>query len=125
MDPYMDPVAAETLAAGTQAPIMAMFSELRSFRSGDNLTQFEQLRRNSSGPVYHFEITDTAHFDFTDLPAFSPLASTLGLKGPINGDRALQIITDFTLAFFGEHLGGIEGNILQTDPSVYPEVIWR
>jgi dienelactone hydrolase len=125
MDPYMDPVALEVLASGTDVPLMGMFSEGRSFRSGDNIDQFAELISNSSGEIYRFEIKNTGHFDFSDLPAFSPLAATFGLKGPLSGERALKIITDYTLAFFGHYFEGEPSEILNGNSEAYPEVIWR
>jgi predicted dienelactone hydrolase len=125
MDPYMDPVSLEVLAQGIDVPLMSMFSESRSFRSGDNIDQFSQLQSNSSGEIYRFEIEETGHFDFSDLPAFSPLAPALGLKGPLPGGRALQIITDHTLSFFGHYFKGKERGLLDGNLIVYPEVIWR
>jgi len=125
MDPYMDPVALNVLENGSDAPLMAMVSEGRSFRSGDNIDQLSLLVNNSNGGVYRFEIEGTGHFDFSDLPAFSPLAPAFGLKGPLPGGRALQIITDYTLAFFGHYLKGDERGILDGNLEAYPEVIWR
>lgn len=125
MDPYMDPVSPDVLASGTDAPMMAMFSEGWASHRDDNSIQFDQFRRNSTDVVYSFNISGTAHFDFSDLPAFSPLASTFGLKGPIPGDRALRIITDHTLAFFGQHLLGVASEILSAESNGYPEVNWK
>ena len=121
----MDPVALNVLENGSDAPLMAMVSEGRSFRSGDNIDQLSMLVNNSNGDVYRFEIEGTGHFDFSDLPAFSPLAPVLGLKGPLPGARALQIITEYTLAFFGHYFQGEERGILDGNFEAYPEVIWR
>ena len=104
---------------------MGMFSEGRSFRSGDNIDQFSQLQNNSSGEIYRFEIKDTGHFDFSDLPAFSPLAPAFGLKGPLRGERALEIITDYTLGFFGHYFKEDGRGLLDRNLDAYPEVIWR
>jgi predicted dienelactone hydrolase len=125
MDPYMKPVAPSVLETGLDHPLMGMFSEARSFRSGDNLDQFNQLQNNSSGPVFRLEILGSAHYDFSDLPAFSPLAHALGLKGAIRGQRALKIISDYTLAFFGNYLMGLDTNLLDGPTAAYPEVFWK
>ncbi len=125
MDPYMDPVHPENLMLGTDASILAMFSEGWTSHNRDNGDLFEQLRQNTTGSTYRFMIKGTTHFDFTDLPAFSPLASTFGLKGPIRGERALQIITDYTVAFFDQHLLGLESELLHPGLDDYPELVWK
>jgi predicted dienelactone hydrolase len=125
MDPYMKPVTTSVLESDLEIPLMGMFSEARSFRSGDNLDQFSQLQANSNGPVYRIEIEGSAHYDFSDLPAFSPLAHALGLKGAIRGQRALKIITDYTLAFFGRYLMDLDTDLLGGPVEAYPEVVWR
>jgi hypothetical protein len=124
LDPYMDPVAPDALSAGVDSALMGMFAEGKSDHSADDKDFFLDLRKASDGGIYQFEIRGTKHFDFTDLPAFSPLASTLGLKGPINGDRALEIITDYTLAFFNKQLLGIKSGILEPGAPGYPELDW-
>lgn len=45
-------------------------------------------------------ILGTAHYDFSDLPALTPLASQLELRGPINGERVQRIIDAYVLAYF-------------------------
>ena len=125
MDPYMEPINKGALTSGTDAAIMAMFSESWSSHRDDNSDLFEELRQNSTNQTYRFTITGTEHFDFSDLPAFSPLAATFGLKGPISAERALKIITDYTLAFFDQHLLGVAENLLDPDRQVYDELMWR
>jgi dienelactone hydrolase len=124
MDPYLDPVGVDVLENGLQRPLLGLFSAIWENRRGDNAAQFAQLQGNSVGNVNKIWISDTAHFDFSDLPAFSPLAATLGLKGSINGDRALRIINDYTLAFFDTHLRGYFNPILAGPLEYYPEVNW-
>jgi predicted dienelactone hydrolase len=118
MDPYMDPVSEWILVDGISQPYLAMFSESLHY-GGDRFNQFYgQLQ----GEKHRFSITGTRHFDFTDLPAFSPVASYIGLKGPLNGRRVLQIITDYTLAFFDQYLKGESGALKRVE--TFPEVRW-
>ncbi|MBC8496198.1 MAG: hypothetical protein ISS57_06660 [Anaerolineales bacterium] len=56
------------------------------------------------------------------MPVFSSLAHAIGLKGPLNGQRVLKIINDYTLAFFGQHLRGEISTLLDGPASAYPEV---
>ncbi|HNE02910.1 MAG TPA: hypothetical protein PLT08_00215, partial [Anaerolineales bacterium] len=40
------------------------------------------------------------HYDFSDLPLFSPIAPQLGLKGPLNGKRVTEIVNSYLIDFF-------------------------
>ena len=124
MDPYLDPVDQVSLAAGLAVPTMGIFSEAWATNRDDNSTHFGTLVSKSEQDVYWVWIKGCAHYDFTDLPAFSPLASTLGLKGPIKGSRILQIINDYTIAFFKLHLSGDSADLLDGPSQYYKEVRW-
>ena len=85
-----------------------MYSQ--AWPAADNLARFERLYARTASPSYRspsyrVEIDGTAHYDFTDLPAFSPLAATLGFKGPLEGERVLTIIRAYSVAFFDQELG--------------------
>ncbi len=124
MDPYLDPVSPEILDAGVESPILVMFSEVWENRRGDNMIMYDQFSTHIASPHYRFYLTNTAHFDFSDLPAFSPLAAKFGLKGTINGERALRIVNDYTLAFFDLYLKGHTNTLLDGPNLSYPEIIW-
>jgi hypothetical protein len=68
------------------------------------------------------EIPGTFHVNFTDVPYWSPLLSRLGVTGPINGQRAHQIINAYTLAFFDRHLLGEPAVLFNGPTEQYPEV---
>ena len=76
----------------------------------------------SSGDVIEFRIEGTMHHDFSSLPLLTPLASSIGLKGPISGNRVLQLINSYTVAFFDQYLLGIDQEILEPQKSPYAEV---
>ena len=103
--------------------MLTLFSEVWIQRKGENESQVSDLCANSSNAIYTYWIKGSAHFDFSDLPAFSPLAHAFGLKGSINGQRVLRIINDYTLDFFNHYLLGEELKILDQPQGLYPEVI--
>ena len=43
------------------------------------------------GAGYFVQVPGMFHSNFTDIPNWSPLASRLGLTGPIDGQRARSI----------------------------------
>ncbi|KPV48706.1 hypothetical protein SE17_36620, partial [Kouleothrix aurantiaca] len=76
-------------------------------------------------PGYRMTIRGTKHYDFTMLPLLSPLAPALGLKGPLNGERTIQIITSYLLAFFDHHLKAMPAPLLDGPSTEYPEVTFE
>ena len=122
MDPYMTPVFENVLVEGITQPLLAMFSQSWADNWETKERGFDQFYNNMSVEKNHLVIQGTAHYDFSDLPAFSPLAHAIGLKGPLNGQRVLKIVNDYTLAFFNKHLRGEPSNLLDGPSSDYPEV---
>jgi predicted dienelactone hydrolase len=120
MDAFLLPVSESIIEDGVAQPFLFMFSE--TWTIGDNAQRFERLFQGLPNTAYWMTIAGTAHYDFTDLPMFSPLASTIGLKGPLEGSRVLRIINDYTLAFFDSQFEGGSGSLLQGPSPDYPEV---
>jgi hypothetical protein len=83
------------------------------------------LTLHLKGPVTVATIKGTSHYDFTDLPALSPLASQMGLKGPLNGRRVIKIVNDYSLAFFDWALKGKPTTLLEGDASLRSSMIIR
>lgn len=121
MDAWLIPVAEEVIANGPQQPFLFLYSEL--WPKPKNMALFEQLFGGMSGPVARFTILGTAHYDFTDLPALSPLAPYIGLKGPLNGARVQEIIDVYSLAFFDSVLKG-QNAAWETGLEGFPEVVF-
>ena len=63
------------------------------------------------------------HSNLTDIPYWSPLFSRLGVTGPIDGQRAHNIINAYSLAFFDQHLKGRPVALLDGPAKQYPEVV--
>ena len=123
MDAWLTPVSEQVLNSGTDRPLLFLFSE--TFPTEKNWRLFDRLSAHLSGPVTVATIAGTAHYDFSDLPSLSPLAPQMGLKGPLKGQRVIQITNDYSLAFFNEALKGIPTTLLDGASSVYPELEFR
>ena len=119
MDPWLGPVPRPVISAGLRQPYLAIMSEDWSSPANDAL--LDTLLATGSRDNEKMTIAGTNHYDFTLLPLLSPLAPALGLKGPIDGARGMQIITDSLVAFFDQHLKGGGG----LDRSTYPEVTFE
>lgn len=124
MDLWAEPVSASVISAGLSQPYLLMHSEawVNVDDPSRNYLRIGELVQASSGEEFEFVIAGTKHWDFTSLPMLSPLASSMGLKGPIPGIRGLEIIDAYTLAFFNQVLLGQEEELLQSATSPYSEV---
>ena len=123
MDPYMRPVAPEVLENGVKQPAFFMFSQ----RWADDVESrnnelFRTFIPNVPRSLGVISIHGTTHYDFSDLPLLSPLASRLGLKGPINGKRVTLILNDYLLAFFNSTLKGLPMDLFEDENQKYNEV---
>ncbi len=123
LDPFMTPVSPEILDNGLSMPFMAMFSQAWADEAGSkNNRLFNGMLAQMSGPAPAVSIQGTAHYDFTDLPALTPLAPRLHLKGPINGKRVQEIVNTYVLEFFDLHFKGLPAPLLDAPSPDYPEV---
>ena len=111
---------------GLEKPFLVIQSDrgscsTSSCRSFQNEVQ-AILRPIPSNERYSLSIKGTQHFNFSDYAvSFSP-ARALGLIGPIDGVRGLQIIRAYALAFFNTFLTQTPSPLLQGPTSAYPGV---
>ena len=123
LDPFMRPVSAEVLESGVGQPSFFMFSQ--SWADDVNSPSsrlFAQFIPNVSDNYGVVKIEGTRHYDFSDLPLFSPIAPQLGLKGPLNGKRVTEIVNAYLIDFFEMTLRGKPSELFDGD-SPFSEVI--
>lgn len=120
MDPWLLPVLDDLLAAGLEQPGLHLFSE--EWTSGPNVARTETLIAGSPEVTQAYSIDGTLHYDFSDLPAVSPLAPYIHLKGPIDGLRVHTLIRRVTLAFFDQTLLDSAEPMLSAVIAEYPEL---
>lgn len=123
LDAFVRPLGLNVLASGTQQPFFYMFSELWPFERNTEL--FQRYYSHVSPTNRVVTILGTDHYDFSDLPALSPLAPQLGLKGPINGTRVQRIINAYVLAFFDKQFKNIPTTLFDGPQADYPEVRYQ
>ncbi len=120
LDAFMRPVSPAVLDNGVTQPFFFLFSELWPFEHTTEL--FNRFYSHVASTNRVAAILGADHYDFTDLPALSPLAPQLGLKGPINGARVQEIIKAYTLAFFNKVFKNQPTDLLDGPLAEYPEV---
>ena len=121
MDLWGEPVSDDVISAGLTQPFMLMHSEV--WGEARNHERVRTLVDASAGEVLEFTIRGTTHYDFSSLPLLSPLASSIGLKGPIEGDLGLEIINTYSVQFFDQALRG-DSTDWDALNAQYPDVLF-
>jgi len=97
-DTWIEPVPDEIVAAGIDRPALYLRSE--EWTGDDNDARLSRFIAASTGAVRSLSIPRSAHYDFTLIPLFSPLAPYLGLKGPIPADEIMPLIDMEMVRFY-------------------------
>ena len=132
------PMPVEVVAAGLSKPSMWITRDAVDMRLERQLaggwpeaeieahqTSMRAAYEALPGPSYFVRVRRTFHLNFTDASNWTPLASHLNLTGPIDGQRAHDIINAYSLAFFERHLMGREAKLLDGPSEQYPEVLFE
>ncbi len=82
----------------------------------------EVFADHAAGDAYTLIIGDADHYDFTD---FTLLHREHLMIGSVDGQRMLDIMNDYTLAFFDLYLRGKESDLLRGETKPYAEVDFR
>ncbi len=119
LDAWVVPVSGVIVADGLDQPFMFLRAAQWEFNdAAANDAIAETLYNSLTRTGYLATVSGAAHFDFSDLPLFSPLAQQLGLSGPMAGDYVVGLVNDFVVRFFAQTLQGADEPL----PVVYPEV---
>ena len=87
-------------------------------------TTLRSVYQSLPGAGYFVRVPGMFHSNFTDIPTWSPWASMMGLAGPINGQRAHDIVNAYAVAFFDRHLSDLPARLPLPLPQ-YPEVLFE
>lgn len=129
------PMSTDVVRSGLQQPAMwitrdadAMRLERRKAGGWPEAEIHAELTSNRAvfeslpGDGYFVEVPGMFHSNYTDLPSWSPLWRLLGVAGPIEVQRANNIINAYSLAFFDRHLKGQPVTRFDGLRKQYPEV---
>lgn len=132
------PMPTDVVEAGLQQPAMWITRDAASMRlerqraGGWPEAEIEAHQSSAravyeglSGAGYFVRVPGTFHSDFTDTATWTPLASKLGLTGPVGGRHAHEIINAYSLAFFDRHLLGRPAKLLDGPSRRYPDVLFE
>lgn len=90
-----------------------------------HLTSMRAVFESLPGAGYFVQVPGIFHINFTDVPYWSPLFSWVGAVGPIDKQRAFDIINAYSLAFFDRHLKGKPATLLDGPSEQFSEVLFE
>jgi predicted dienelactone hydrolase len=128
------PMATDVVKAGLQQPCIWITRDVASMRFerqraggwseaeiGAHHSSMRSAYAGLAGSGYLVQVPGAFHSNFTDIPNWTPLASLLHLSGPIDAQRAHEIVNVYTLAFFDRHLKGQQATLLNGSAASYRE----
>ena len=122
LDAWLTPVSDDIVTTGLSQPFLFLRADQWvADDSNSNLAVAESLLASLEETAYLATIAGADHFDFSDLPLFSPLTAQLGLSSTMDSPYVVDMMTSMTAAFFRQELKG-EGENLVHGAMVYPEM---
>lgn len=121
LDVWLEPMPLAQVQQGLTQPALLLHSEVWS--NPANTARRADLVR-ASAQATALTLRGTRHYDFTLVPALSPLAPHLGLKGPLSAERVFANLLAYSAAFFQTHLHGQPSPLLAGPAPAYPEMLW-
>lgn len=88
-----------------------------------HLTSMRAVYESLPAAGYFVQVDGIFHINFTDIPYWTPLFSWIGAIGPLDKQRAFDIINAYSLAFFDRHLKGKPASLLDGSTDEFPEAV--
>jgi predicted dienelactone hydrolase len=92
--------------------------------SQPNADFFEHGLLTSEAPFYAITVAGVEHTNFMDVSVLAPVLEWLGVLGPIEGERALEIMNVLARGFFDAHLNDASPG-LELELTDFPELAFR
>lgn len=125
MDGWYEPIPQKILVEPLRQPFMFMQSETHLWKM-DNNARLDQLYANVNAPAYHLKFANVLHQDFSDYPLLTLLSAPLVYeRGTLNGERTVQIVDTYIVAFFDKYLKNQPSPLLNGPSRDYPEVQFK
>jgi predicted dienelactone hydrolase len=131
------PMPADVVQDGLRQPTMWISRDAKTMQlegwsqtdpgAGIDISQstMREVFASLPGDGYLVLVPGMFHLNLTDLPYLSPLTSWLGMTGPIDAQRAHNIINAYSLAFFDRYLKGQPEELLDGPAEQYPDVLFE
>ena len=118
LDPWVEPVPDDVIATEASRPALYMRSD--EWRDTENDAVLRGISERSANVTYWVGVEGTNENDFLVTPILSPVASEVGLTGPIAAGRILPIVDRYLLGFFDVFL--LETGSAALDTASFEEV---
>lgn len=122
LDTWTEPISQEVRDKPLTVPFYSLRSAQWAQRDDAKSKILSELLAKAQGPKYDYYVEGSKHADFTLMPILSPFAGALGMTGPIEGRRVLELGNAYLVAFFNQYLKGAESPLLAGVSKDYPEV---
>ncbi len=122
-DPWLVPYNRTLPTNGVEQPALLIFSE--TWKSERNLPLLQSFWGALPAGTGRMTILGTQHFDFTDIPLYSPLTTAIRFKGPIPVKQEIPLINDFLNGFFDLNLRNPDSSLLSEAVATYPEILFE
>lgn len=119
--PFLFMQAEEFVALAKNADTASLPKDIREHLAAEQ----QLIRDNVSNGGYALVIAGTGHYNYTDLPLYSPLLRYSGMSGSIAGTRGADIVNAYVLDFFNKELKGTNGALISGDVRPFSEVIFQ
>jgi predicted dienelactone hydrolase len=120
LDPWLVPVADRVLDAGIAQPVLILRSPVPISERNDEL--LDHFFDNLPGRAWQGMVAGSAHFDFSDFAALSPLLRATGMTGPIGAEQGQEVLFRYSRAFFDYTVRGWDGALLFAESAEFPQV---
>ncbi|MCB9421538.1 MAG: hypothetical protein H6667_17165 [Ardenticatenaceae bacterium] len=125
LDAWVEPVSNAVLN-GMPVPLMLIQADHWQSESDDNNSpRARAIYEAGLADSYLLIVAGAAHYDFTDLPLFSPLTPQLGLSSDIPSKQMATMLNEYALAFFNQYLKGEKSDVLTGSTVDYPEITFN
>jgi len=85
----------------------------------------EVLYEDATSDAFMVRIKEARHGNFSDWSLVGGFLRTMGMIGPINGKRCLEIQNQYILTFFDRYLKGVDDALLNSTGTMFPEVVFE
>ncbi len=123
MDSWVEPVSDAAISSALPQP--SMFLNTPEWLGIDNQLTGKTFFDLQDQDSYQVTIEEMGHNNFTDVPLLTPISAQIGIAGSIDGARGIQIVNDYSLAFFERYLRGSDNPLLETIADQYWEVSFQ
>jgi len=113
LDGWLEPVPEEIINNGLNIPFCYIGQIQENWGSANyNNEKLKEFHKNNNNLSYIFEVKDTKHMDYADIPYLNRLTKLFGLSGKAGKTLTLDL-NKFILGFFDENLKNNPSNWIE------------